>query len=299
MFSPFSEANSRVQPGRKVASSHAVGWTSLLLEVWEQPSTVEEFETVSSPDQTLVLTSAGEYNIECYSRGAWRSAQYRPGLGGMTAPMNTGRLRWRSSLSSQVTTIHLYIPPAHFIEVGEEYRRAGTRLDRSPLDALSISDPSTYAMACALASAVRTGAPNLYADATCRMLATHMLFLGGRLRFDDLSRGIGAELTDRRLARVLEFLRHRFAADVNLDQLAREAGISRFHFTRLFKRKLGMTPYQYLINLRMKHASLLLRTTDLDILAVAHACGYSHAGRFAAAFRQHFSITPNAYRNHR
>ena len=81
-----------------------------------------------------------------------------------------------------------------------------------------------------------------------------------------------------------------------LEQLAREAGISRFHFVRLFHRRLRITPHQYLVRLRLDHAKRLLETTDLAIGAVASACGYTHAGRFAAAFHAAFAVRPSRFR---
>ena len=296
MFSAFSEANSRVQPGRKILSSQDIGWTSLLFEKWLQPGNVESFETIATPDQTIVLTASGTYDMEVLSGRRWRQAKYSPGHGGATAPLNTNQLRWSSSESSSVATLHLYVPPEYFSEAAEEYRRAGRRVNRSHIDALSLSDPFLFSLAQSLTSCVAYQAPELYADAAARLFAIHILLKSGTLKNEDLARNVGNDLTDRRLARVIDFMHHHFAQEITLDQLAREAGISRFHFVRLFRKRLLVTPHRYLVGLRLDHAKFLLRTTDLDINAVARACGYTHSGRFAAAFQAAFALHPSQFR---
>ena len=230
------------------------------------------------------------------SGSRWRQAKYNPGYGGATAPLNTNQLRWSSSESSSVETLHLYVPPEYFSEAAEEYRRAGRRLNSSRIDALSLSDPLLFSLAQSLTSCVAYQAPDLYADAAARVLAIHILLTSGTLRREDLTRDIGNNLADRRLARVIDFMHHHFGKEITLDQLAREAGISRFHFVRLFRKRLLVTPHRYLVRLRLDHARFLLRTTDLDINAVALACGYTHPGRFAAAFYAAFALHPSQLR---
>ena len=160
------------------------------------------------------------------------------------------------------------------------------------------------------------GAPDLYADAGARFLATHLLakvnrwpekarnrdpgnhlpgnhLPGNHLPGNHLP---GNHLTDRRLLRALEYIAHRFMTPLTLDELAREAGISRFHFTRLFKAKLGLSPHQYVVQLRLDHAKGLLTETDLSVVQIAVACGYAHDGHFAAGFQRRFGVSPSAFR---
>ena len=58
---------------------------------------------------------------------------------------------------------------------------------------------------------------------------------------------------------------------LSLDDLAREAGVSRFHFVALFRRRAGVTPYQFLIAVRLRAAASLLRETAMPVAAVAAA----------------------------
>ncbi len=83
---------------------------------------------------------------------------------------------------------------------------------------------------------------------------------------------------------------------MSLQTLADESGISLFHFTRLFKTKVGVTPHRHVVLLRMQHARSLLRRTDLSIAEVALVSGYAHFGHFAAVLKREFGLLPKAFR---
>ncbi len=160
------------------------------------------------------------------------------------------------------------------------------------------ADPTVLAVAGSLTEQVELGAPNLYAEAGARFLAAHLLLKLNRSADETRQRSAGSDLTDQRLSRVLEFMEHNFARDMSLQTLADEAGISLFHFTRLFKAKVGVTPHRHVVLLRMQHARSLLRSTDLSIAEVALESGYAHLGHFAAAFKREFGPLPKVFRKH-
>ena len=284
-----------VRPGRKLLCSAAAHWRSVLLQTYDQPGIVEGFETVASPDYLLVFPLEGHYDIESFSGGTWRKATYRPGIGGLTSPLTQNRLRWRSHLPT-TQILRLYIPEAYFLEVGEEYRRAGTKTGSRLPDTLQFEDPTVVRVARSLAEQAGLGAPNLYAEAGARLLAAHLVLTMNRSADEGKQRSAGTDLTDQRFRRVLDYTEHHFAEDISLQTLAREAGISLFHFTRLFKAKLGVTPHRYVVRLRMQHAQTLLRCTDMPVAEVALQSGYAHLGHFAAAFKREAGTLPGIYR---
>ena len=293
--SSLSHQASSIRPGRKGLCSTAARWQSVLLQTFDQPGCVDRFETASSPDYLLVLSLKGAYDLESFSGASWKRAAYGPGVGGITSPMMQNRLRWRSS-SATVKVLRLYIPESYFLEAGEEYRRAGMKLPLRLPDALQFADPTVFAVAGSLAEQVGLGAPNLYAEAGARFLAAHLLLTMNRSTVQSRQRSARNDLTDQRLKRVLAFMEHNFARDMSLQTLADEAGISLFHFTRLFKTIMGVTPHRYVVLLRMQHARSLLGRTDLSIAEVALEAGYAHLGHFAAAFKREFGLLPNAFR---
>lgn len=96
--------------------------------------------------------------------------------------------------------------------------------------------------------------------------------------------------------RCQEFLHAHLSEDISLDELAKEAQLSPYHFARMFKQSFGVPPRVYFINLRMEKACELLALTNLSITEIAFKIGYSSSQVFARVFFKHRSISPSDYR---
>jgi AraC-like DNA-binding protein len=83
---------------------------------------------------------------------------------------------------------------------------------------------------------------------------------------------------------------------LDLDDAAREAGLSPFHFLRLFSGALGVTPHQYLVRSRLRHAARLLADEERRISDIAFDVGFGDLSNFARTFRRAAGVTPRAYR---
>lgn len=82
----------------------------------------------------------------------------------------------------------------------------------------------------------------------------------------------------------------------SVSQLARQVGLSEYHFIRVFNKVMGVTPRQYIITTRMNHARYLLSTTALPVSEIGSRMGYSSDSMFSAAFRRIHGLTPSACR---
>ena len=146
---------------------------------------------------------------------------------------------------------------------------------------------------------MREHAPDLYAEEAAHWLVTHLL--SDHARWWDPThdkRSIGV-IEDRRLARSLDYLSANLAQPLSLGELAKEAGISVHHFGRLFRERMGATPYVYLTRLRMDCAERMLSTTDLSIAEIAAHCGYISAAAFTTAFTRTHKMPPARFRERR
>src|SRR5262249_61602257 len=83
-------------------------------------------------------------------------------------------------------------------------------------------------------------------------------------------------------AKVLADARYFEALDV--DDLARAAGLSRAHFSREFRRAFGVSPHSYLLTRRLERAAALLRTTDRGVSEICFAVGLRSVGSFTTSF---------------
>ncbi len=99
-----------------------------------------------------------------------------------------------------------------------------------------------------------------------------------------------------RLRRVIDYAEAHIAETISLDDLARVAGLSRFHFSRAFQNAMGEPPSAYLARRRLEWAKRLLRMSDLSHAEIARRSGHGTASQFAATFKRQTGQTPSDYR---
>jgi len=83
---------------------------------------------------------------------------------------------------------------------------------------------------------------------------------------------------------------------VDLESVSRQAGLSPFHFLRLFARVLGVTPHQYLVRCRLRHAARLLADPARSVTDVAFDVGFADLSNFVRTFRRAAGVSPRAFR---
>ena len=283
-------------PSMLVKSSADI-WTSVLLEVHRVNPCPDVFEPGATPDQMIVVQTKGTQELQSFRSGQWRHAIYRPGTIGMTPPMSVSRLRRSLQRNAQpFEKINLFIPQGFFHEARDHYRRAGRPYRTESLSALGFNDPVVAQMAFALLDAMDAGAPDLYAQSASQWMAMHLLSAHSSWLEIHQDRRCPGVISDKRLARVIEYMSAHFAEALSLDNLASEASVSKFHFARLFRLSTGTTPHEYLIQLRMQAARSLLRTTDLQISEISRKCGFTSVCHFVIAFKTRNGVSPNNFR---
>jgi len=83
---------------------------------------------------------------------------------------------------------------------------------------------------------------------------------------------------------------------IDLEQAAGEAGISPFHFLRLFASALGVTPHQYLVRSRLQHAARLLADDDRSVTDIAYDVGFGDLSNFVRTFHRAAGVSPRRFR---
>ncbi|WP_285711628.1 helix-turn-helix domain-containing protein [Erythrobacter oryzae] len=99
-----------------------------------------------------------------------------------------------------------------------------------------------------------------------------------------------------RLKRVIDFIEANLAEPLTLDLLAHVAGLSVFHFARVFRQATGVSPYRYVSERRLLRAQRLLMSPELSVHEVALACGFARHANFSAAFARARGMSPSAFR---
>ena len=113
--------------------------------------------------------------------------------------------------------------------------------------------------------------------------------------FSDVS--VAGSSRDRSFIRtVLEFCTKHLADDINVDDIARAAGYSRYHFSRIFHQLYGMPPSKFLSELRLKSAVRILQMECCTIKETAARCGFRDESYFCKVFRKAHGVSPEAFR---
>jgi AraC-like DNA-binding protein len=99
------------------------------------------------------------------------------------------------------------------------------------------------------------------------------------------------------LRRARDHIDRNFREPLDLDGLARIAGVSKYHFARSFEATYGETPIRYLTRRRIERAQDLLRAANLTVTEVCMAVGFASLGSFSARFRQLVGESPTCYRD--
>ena len=100
----------------------------------------------------------------------------------------------------------------------------------------------------------------------------------------------------RRVADVLRHIEDRADEPLDLDALAGIARTSKYHFLRVFRGAVGMTPYQFVLNVRMRRAAVRLLRSSESVATIAFDTGFGDLSTFNRRFRQVFGLSPSAYR---
>lgn len=275
--------------GPAVFSSDRTTWSGALVRSWS--GTSPEMDMPALDHHLVSLHRGGPKHLTRRRDGRSRSADAPTGAVSVL-PAGSGH-SWTTK--GPIDFTHIYVSPATLDRVVVE------AFDRNPkavhlADAVGREEPLLSGVMEGLRRelAEGDGAPSLYLDA---LLDTFLLTLLRRCsNLAEVSARPRCAMAPRRLKRVLDYMEAHLAETITLDDLAETAGMSRFHFSRVFHEDTGKAPYAYLLGRRVELAKTLLRETPAGLSEVMARTGFSSKGRFAANFRRITGRSPAQYR---
>lgn len=92
------------------------------------------------------------------------------------------------------------------------------------------------------------------------------------------------------------FMHDNFSNKICVEEIAKKAFVSQYHFSRIFKKYTHYSPYQYLLNLRLEHSRMLMVKTQLSIKEITFRAGFSSIDYFSSAFTKRYKSCPSIYR---
>ncbi len=197
--------------------------------------------------------------------------------------------------------LHLYLPTSLITGFAESGLTGSDRIEL--IDPVYALDGVIERIGHEVVAEMRENLPlsRLRIDALGQDLAVHLIRRWSNLRGmnpRDAGTARGG-LAPHLVRRVTDYIGARLAEDVGLADVAAVAGLSPSHFTYAFRRSFGVPPHTWLVRKRVERAQELLAHTDVSVLEVALACGFSHGQHLARVFRRRLGATPTEYRRQR
>lgn len=270
------------------ASSEGLGWSSAFASTQRERPFAGKFGAIS--DCLMVLNRSGPVDVVYRSDGRAVSRQVpRGGIFFLPA----GR-ECDVSLLAPLDTIHIYLRAELFADRG-----GGQSIDHSDLaPMLGERDSILEHLASAIGEAVSNSLPksSLFVDPIAQAMASRFLAINGRC--DPVQERLrrSNQLSNRQLQRIRDFVESNLDSDIRLNAMASACGLSTEYFVRSFKRSVGISPYQYVIGLRVERAKALLYQQTHSLSEIALECGFSHQEHMTRMFRRFTGQTPGRYR---
>jgi AraC family transcriptional regulator len=196
-------------------------------------------------------------------------------------------------LSRPMRFLHFYFDTGALAAAGAAAHDADIRETALPDDTF-FDDPEAARLMAGFTGMDWSDAGNrLAATQTGHEILAHLA--GSRLRRRP-SPALDGGLAPHVRRRVLDFVEAALDQPLTLGRLAAAAGLSEFHFARMFRASVGLPPHAYVLARRLDRARRLLAATELPLTDIAAACGFTHPSHLTRHFRAAFGGPPGAWR---
>lgn len=195
-------------------------------------------------------------------------------------------------------TLHWYIPRQALDVITDDQGLPSVKELRSPSGA-KLDDATIRSLGTSLLPAFQAPeqANRLFVDCVTTGLLAHLAHSYGEISIKRRLRRGG--LAPRQERRAKELLIARLNGDISLNELAREAGLSRSHFARAFKETTGLPPHRWLVLQRVECAQEVLINSTLSLVEVAELTGFADQSHFTRVFTSTVGISPGQWRRQR
>jgi AraC-like DNA-binding protein len=241
----------------------------------------------ASSRHTLLFNTGGPLSITYWTDLQWKTMLVeKDSLLCFLPAGRTAEVRWTQEMHLRV----FMIDPAH----------ASTFLD--PINSLqsswNLADPSLtefsqrmFAALCCPLVPERT-----YASSLTSLCLNSLMWQQRAIPMDQPARG---RLSPRQLSQVISFARDSMHVDIGLIDMANLVHLSAYHFGRLFKQTTGLSPYQYILQMKIEYAKKLIMENAGPLGEIAYQLNFSDQAHFSNAFRKATGVSPREYQHSR
>jgi len=286
----------RHSPGSLVQSGTGEAWKDLLVEIYTLRDCEESVIIPAVAEPAIVWTLSGKTEFaERELGGKWWTYELNAGEFFVTTSRTPYELRWKVLGPDPFRSMRVFIGLPIFARAYKEVY--GRVMKTAALREVSGGrDPMLESLLEHLRHELTGQAPAspLFVQGIAQSMAVHLIRNYALPQAEAPPRPLG--LPAFTLRKITSWMEAHLDEAFSLAQLAQEAGLSPFHFSRLFKQSTGLSPSQYLIRERIGRARHLLNETRKSILEIGLEVGYSSPSHFAKVFRREVGVPPLEYR---
>lgn len=264
------------------------------MQLYSHRSTQRSLLVPAVAEPLLVWVISGSARVEERELGQdWTSTAVSAGDFFLTMSPEPYEMRWATDDAAGFQVMHLYLSQRLLDLAAREVLGKAHALRLREVSGARDAHVSSL-MALLHREMTRQGdTSSLCVQGIAQALAVHLF----RHYRDASDAGKAANaLPAYKLQRVIDHMRQGLANPFSLAVVAADAGMSAFHFSRLFHRATGHSPSQYFIQLRLEKARHLLLASGLSVIEIALEVGYASPSHFAQVFKRHTGTTPRAFR---
>lgn len=285
-FTSQAEA-ARVLPQMPLVDSYRTGWNKLTFVDYCHPPH-ETLEHCLLQHSLVITDPKSCFQAERRVDGKLRQYDHGNGRIDIIPAFLNRSTNWNRDVKFSV----IAICPTLLNQTNQEFMQGEIEL----IPQFSLNDPVIQQLALALKTEIQTGCMSgrLYGESLGIALAARLVQNYAVRKPSRVFKANG--LSQSQLKRVIEYVKVNLMQDLSILDLANLIGMSQSHFSRSFKKSVGISPYQYLMQQRVERAKQLLDKQSLTISTIAMDCGFANQTHLTKVFRQMTGITPKAYR---
>jgi AraC family transcriptional regulator len=279
-------------------SSAGLGWSTISAEL--RAHGVSETPVVVPQHVELCLSVAGSDNGLVRRTGAGQCQETTPTTGGIwLSPIGVGDNE--ITITAPIPkTMHLYLPTTLFRRLSDDFNLPGAPAHSIRYIA-GVRDEVLNQIGLSMLSEMTndTAAGRMLVETASLALAARLVHKYCDSGSYTLTAPASHPLDHVRLRRVLDYISAHLAEEITLADLARVAGLSTFHFARMFTLAIGVPPHRYVSRMRLENATAEIAAGRSPLAQIAFNARFSSQASFTRAFRRATGMTPGEYRRRR